>query len=56
MRRWLRELQREDFMKGAPDAINPDLSVTDQAYLLPFDSRWEFPQDRLKLGNNPFFH
>ena len=39
------------FEEGALDCINPDLTVDDQAELLPYDRRWEFPRDRLKLGN-----
>lgn len=29
---------------------NPDLSLHDQIDLLPYDRRWEFPKERLKLG------
>ena len=30
--------------------INPELPVDDQAELLPYDKKWEFPRDKLKLG------
>ncbi|CAL8081488.1 unnamed protein product [Orchesella dallaii] len=50
IKRFLKEISQEDFYKGAVENINPDLSVTDQAYLLPFDTKWEFPKERLKLG------
>lgn len=38
------------FDKGNPDSINPDLPIDEQTELLPYDKRWEFPRDRLKLG------
>ncbi|XP_078050222.1 vascular endothelial growth factor receptor kdr-like [Augochlora pura] len=38
------------FEKGAIESLNPDLTVEDQADLLPYDKKWEFPSDRLKLG------
>lgn len=30
--------------------LNPDLRVDDQAELLPYDKKWEFPREKLKLG------
>lgn len=50
MKRFLKEISQKEFYNGAIENINPELSVTDQAYLLPFDTTWEFPKDRLKLG------
>ncbi|XP_078051722.1 vascular endothelial growth factor receptor 2-like, partial [Augochlora pura] len=38
------------FERGAVESLNPDLTVEDQADLLPYDKKWEFPSDRLKLG------
>lgn len=38
------------FDKGNPESINPDLPIDEQTELLPYDKRWEFPRDRLKLG------
>ncbi|PSN38416.1 hypothetical protein C0J52_16327, partial [Blattella germanica] len=52
-----RKLQRElnlaglaNFEKGALENINPELPVDEQAELLPYDKKWEFPEERLKLG------
>lgn len=42
--------QLDIFDKGNPESINPDLPVDEQTELLPYDKRWEFPRDRLKLG------
>ncbi|XP_069682523.1 vascular endothelial growth factor receptor 1-like isoform X2 [Periplaneta americana] len=39
-----------NFEKGAMDSINHELPVDDQAELLPYDKKWEFPRDKLKLG------
>ncbi|XP_021928983.1 vascular endothelial growth factor receptor 2-like isoform X4 [Zootermopsis nevadensis] len=39
-----------NFEKGALENINPELPVDDQAELLPYDKKWEFPRDKLKLG------
>jgi len=38
------------FEEGALECLNPDLTVDDQAELLPYDKKWEFPRERLKLG------
>ena len=38
------------FEEGAIECLNPDLTVDDQADLLPYDRKWEFPRDKLKLG------
>lgn len=29
---------------------NPNLEVVEQAYLLPYDNRWEIPMDKIELG------
>ncbi|KAJ8674141.1 hypothetical protein QAD02_005403, partial [Eretmocerus hayati] len=39
-----------DFDEGAPHCMTSELSVLDQANLLPYDKKWEFPRDRLRLG------
>ena len=44
----------DTFGKGNPDSINPDLPLDEQTELLPYDPRWEFPRDRLKLGKQSF--
>ena len=50
MREQLKEPVLMHFEEGALDCINPELTVNDQAELLPYDRKWEFPRDRLKLG------
>lgn len=44
------------FDKGNPDSINPDLPIDEQTELLPYDKRWEFPRERLKLGELYIFN
>lgn len=46
----LEMLSKRLFVKGQVEMFNPDLPLTDQVDLLPYDHRWEFPKDRLKLG------
>jgi FMS-like tyrosine kinase 1 len=41
-----------NFETGAAESINPELGVDEQADLLPYDRKWEFPRDKLKLGKN----
>ncbi|XP_020711039.2 vascular endothelial growth factor receptor 1-like [Athalia rosae] len=38
------------FENGAVECLNPDLTVDDQAELLPYDKKWEFPRERLFIG------
>lgn len=38
------------FDQGQLDLFNPDMPLDEQVDLLPYDKRWEFPRDRLKLG------
>lgn len=38
------------FQRGDIEHWNPNLGVTEQAELLPYDEKWEFPTNRLKLG------
>ena len=45
-------LQMDQFKNGNPASINPNLPIEGQTDLLPYDNRWEFPRERLKLGNN----
>ena len=47
---FFRTNQLDMFDKGNPGSINPDLPVDEQTELLPYDRRWEFPRDQLKLG------
>jgi FMS-like tyrosine kinase 1 len=39
-------------MEGAVETINPELGLDQQADLLPYDARYEFPRDNLRLGKN----
>lgn len=59
LKRWYEDRKQEkelDFVrktlfdKGQVEMFNPDLPLSDQVELLPYDHRWEFPKDRLKLG------
>lgn len=50
MRKELMEAGLMHFEEGALECLNPDLTVDDQAELLPYDKKWEFPRERLKLG------
>ena len=38
------------FDQGQLELFNPDLPLDEQVELLPYDKRWEFPRERLKLG------
>lgn len=42
------ELRR--FERGNADGINSHLTLEQQAELLPYDKKYEFPRDRIKLG------
>ncbi|KAF4525589.1 hypothetical protein B566_EDAN015527 [Ephemera danica] len=46
----LKEMGLQTFETGATECINPDLGVEEQAELLPYDKKWEFPRDKLKLA------
>lgn len=49
----LRELKSAglaNFEEGNVDSINPDLDLGEQADLLPYDKKYEFPREKLKLG------
>ncbi|CAH0560029.1 unnamed protein product [Brassicogethes aeneus] len=39
-----------NFEKGQTEIINPELGVDEQADLLPYDKKWEFPIENLTLG------
>lgn len=51
-KRLVEEISLNNFYNGDVDNINPDMNVLDQTHLLPFDSKWEFPKERLKLGTH----
>ncbi|KAF2903028.1 hypothetical protein ILUMI_03160 [Ignelater luminosus] len=50
LRRELKRAGLVNFENGALECLNPDLGVDDQAELLPYDKKWEFPREKLKLG------
>jgi len=50
MRKELIEAGLMHFEEGALECLNPELTVDDQAELLPYDKKWEFPRERLTLG------
>ncbi|XP_076382488.1 vascular endothelial growth factor receptor 1 isoform X2 [Megalopta genalis] len=50
MRKELTKAGLMHFEEGAVGSLNPDLTVDDQADLLPYDKKWEFPKEKLKLG------
>lgn len=39
-----------NFDKGNPEDIDWDLPIDEQADLLPYDKKYEFPREKLKLG------
>ncbi|XP_063530528.1 vascular endothelial growth factor receptor 1 isoform X4 [Cydia strobilella] len=38
------------FKEGAPKSLNPELGIDEQAELLPYDDKFEFPVEKLILG------
>ncbi|XP_044012996.1 vascular endothelial growth factor receptor kdr-like isoform X2 [Aphidius gifuensis] len=50
LRKQLMEAGLTHFEEGALECLNPDLTVDDQAELLPYHKKWEFPRDKLKFG------
>ncbi|XP_046485716.1 mast/stem cell growth factor receptor-related protein Kit-like [Neodiprion pinetum] len=49
LKRKLIKARLEYFNSGAPIPLDPELAVSDQAELLPYNKKWEFPRDFLKL-------
>lgn len=39
------------FKEGVKKSLNPDLGIDEQAELLPYDEKFEFPAEKLILGN-----
>lgn len=39
------------FEQGQLDDLNPDVGLEDQVDLLPYDRKWEFPPENLKIGD-----
>nr|XP_012229230.1 PREDICTED: vascular endothelial growth factor receptor kdr-like isoform X1 [Linepithema humile] len=50
LKRELMEAGLMHFVDGATECLNPDLTIDEQAELLPYDKNYEFPRGRLKLG------
>ncbi|XP_068082704.1 vascular endothelial growth factor receptor 2 [Anabrus simplex] len=50
LRRELAVAGLKNFEEGAMQSLNPELCVDEQAELLPYDRKWEFPRSKLKLG------
>jgi len=50
LREVLNQMGLANFETGAPESINPELPVDEQADLLPYDRTWEFPKEKLVLG------
>uniref|UniRef100_A0ABL0EJV5 Ig-like domain-containing protein n=1 Tax=Rhodnius prolixus TaxID=13249 RepID=A0ABL0EJV5_RHOPR len=38
------------FQEGQIGSLNPDLSIGEQADLLPYDKKWEVPREKIKLA------
>lgn len=55
MRKELMEAGLMHFEEGALECLNPELTVDDQAELLPYDKKWEFPRERLTLGKRKLY-
>lgn len=39
-----------NFEEGQVESIDPDINIDEQADLLPYDKKFEFPREKLKLG------
>ncbi|KAK3920398.1 Vascular endothelial growth factor receptor 1 [Frankliniella fusca] len=50
LRHKLTQLGLMHFEEGAIENLNMDLGVEDQAELLPYDKKFEFPREKIKLG------
>ncbi|XP_017787251.1 PREDICTED: vascular endothelial growth factor receptor 1 isoform X2 [Nicrophorus vespilloides] len=46
----LRKAGLENFEEGMMENINSELDLGEQAELLPYDRKWEFPREKIKLG------
>lgn len=42
------------FTEGVTKSLNPDLGIDEQAELLPYDDRFEYPAEKLHLGITTF--
>lgn len=40
------------FNEGDPESLNPEMSIDQQAELLPYDTKYEVPRDSIIFGKN----
>lgn len=50
LKKLLKSAGLTNFEYGNVDGLNPELALNMQADLLPYDRKYEFPRDKLKLG------
>ncbi|XP_014256747.1 vascular endothelial growth factor receptor 1 isoform X2 [Cimex lectularius] len=50
LRKQLAEAGLSSFLEGQTESLNPDLGIAEQANLLPYDRKWEFPRHNLQIG------
>lgn len=50
LKRELCKVDLSNFEKGAVENMNQNLTLGDQAEFLPYNKKWEFPREKLKLG------
>ncbi|KRT84022.1 Immunoglobulin [Oryctes borbonicus] len=51
MKKILKQVGLANFENGEAEYINPNLSIDDQAQLVPYNKKsWEIPKERIKLG------
>lgn len=53
LRQELKSSGLANFDRGDPDSIDFSLTLDEQADLLPYDRRYEFPREKLKLRKKP---
>lgn len=41
----------DNFQKGNPGSMNPKLALNEQANRLPYDEKYEFPREKLRLSD-----
>ena len=42
----------EQYLMQPKGDYNPDLPIDEQTTCISYDPKWEFPKDRLRLGNH----
>lgn len=53
---FLQHKELEQYLIQPHGDYNPDLPIDEQAGCLPYDVKWEFPKDRLRLGTHNIFY